>query len=529
MLITDCEKNKKGFTIVELIVVVVTIGIIVAITTFAYANIQKQARDSQRTADATVVAEGLERYYAVNGEYPSVAKMTATDATSVKQLLKLDKLDSLVAPNAAPGTTTNAWKAGGASVINKLTYTGNTDISSSCLSDTAPTDVCDDYKIQYYKEGTNTVETIYSRSKAPAAPPSPDAPIIAAPTPPVLATTINGNTVTATRTDTSCRAGAITLYSFRSRTNDGSWGTYSAWDINTSTSTVANQGVKYGFQVKAKCLEGEYSSGEAISSEATYIHPITKPSAPILSVTPAADQDSATWNWSPVSCAAGTTAQYVTQFYRDDTTGWRAYDFNTTQTATSVTYATNYEGYDHRARAEARCVSAFATSPWSVDSNSPSFISPIAAPGDAFNFRWSSYNGKPTFTWSETSCGLGTQLQRRWWGYHEATQYFADGSSTTTGGTTDIFNSTRAGGDAFSQWRNTDPVTPSQLDMNIVNQMNFTSTSAVGPGWEILVGSPNTNSTNDNAVKAVVQLRCINTATNRNTQGNYVMSAMFYR
>jgi Tfp pilus assembly protein PilE len=529
MLIIDCNKDKNGFTVVELIVVIVTIGIITATTTFAYTNIQKQSRDSQRSADAAVIAEGLERYYATNGEYPSVAKMTPADATSVKQLLKLNNLDSLVAPNATPGATTNAWKAGSATTTNKLTYTGNTDTSSSCLTGSATGDVCDDYKIQYYKEDTDTVETIYSRSKAPATPPAPTAPIIAAPTPPVLTTALNGGSVTATRTDTSCQAGAITLYSFRSRQNDGTWGGYSAWATAPSTSSTVSQGVKYGFQVKAKCLEGDYSSVDAVGVEATYIHPISTPAAPVLTVTPAADNDSATWNWAATACPAGTTAQYVTQFYRDDATGWRAYNFAAPQTTTSVTYATNYEGYDHRARVEARCISSFDTSDWSADSNSPSFASPVTAPGDAFNFRWSSYNGKPTFTWSETSCGLGAQLQRRWWGYHEATQYFADGSSTTSGGTTDIFNSTRAGADTFAQWKNTAPVTPSQLDMTIVNQMNFISTSAVAPGWEILVGSPNTNSVDDDAVKAVVQLRCINTTTNRNAQGNYFMSPMLYR
>lgn len=528
MLIIDCKKNTNGFTIVELVVVMVTIGIITATTTFAYTSIQKQSRDSHRSADATVVVEGLEKYYAANGEYPSVSKVTATNATSVKQLLNLDNLDGLVAQNAAPGTTVNIWKAGSATPTNKLAYTGNTDQSASCLTGNTATDVCDDFKIQYYTEDSGTVETIYSRSKAPAAPATPPAPVIAAPTPPTLAAALSGSTVVATRSDTTCRAGAITLYSFRSRTNDGTWGSYSAWNSNPTISAAAAQGVKFGFQTKAKCLEGDYSSADAVSNEATYIHPINTPSAPVLTVTPAADNDSATWNWSAISCPAGTTAEYVTQFFRDDATSWRAYSA-TPQTATSVTYATNYEGYDHRARAKAHCESPFTTSAWSVDSNSPSFISPVTAPGDPNSFRWSTYNGDPIFTWNETSCGLGAQLQRVYWGYHDYTQYFADGSSTNGSGTTDIFNSTRAGVDTFAQWKSNAAIAASQMDMTIVNQTAFIATTAVSPGWGVLVGAPNTNSLDDDSARAVVQLRCINTTTSRNTRGNYVMSAMFYR
>jgi prepilin-type N-terminal cleavage/methylation domain-containing protein len=53
-------KNKHtGFTIVELLIVVVVIAILAAITIVAYSGIQQQARDSVRKSDAAAIAKTL--------------------------------------------------------------------------------------------------------------------------------------------------------------------------------------------------------------------------------------------------------------------------------------------------------------------------------------------------------------------------------------------------------------------------------------------------------------------------------------
>jgi len=53
-------KNKQpGFTIVELLIVIVVIGILAAITIVAYNGIQQRARDSKRTDDIAKIARAL--------------------------------------------------------------------------------------------------------------------------------------------------------------------------------------------------------------------------------------------------------------------------------------------------------------------------------------------------------------------------------------------------------------------------------------------------------------------------------------
>jgi prepilin-type N-terminal cleavage/methylation domain-containing protein len=157
------SRNDHGFTLVELIIVVGMIGILMTMTIVSYMNVQKQALDNQRQASATVVSESLEKYFQKHGEYPSVPKVTDTDLTTVKQLLDLPSVTSLMLTKKA---TSNGWKTGTATRTSPLTYSANTDTDTSCLTGTSAIDVCDDYKIQIYKEKTGTIETIISRSKA---------------------------------------------------------------------------------------------------------------------------------------------------------------------------------------------------------------------------------------------------------------------------------------------------------------------------------------------------------------------------
>jgi type II secretion system protein G len=62
--------KNPGFTIVELLIVVVVIGILAAIVIVAYNGIQTTARDNVRKADLKTLATAIESYYAVNGNYP---------------------------------------------------------------------------------------------------------------------------------------------------------------------------------------------------------------------------------------------------------------------------------------------------------------------------------------------------------------------------------------------------------------------------------------------------------------------------
>lgn len=66
--------SSKGFTIVELLIVIVVIGILAALVLNALSGAQAKARDAERASDIRVLASQLEVWYQLNGYYPSNAK-----------------------------------------------------------------------------------------------------------------------------------------------------------------------------------------------------------------------------------------------------------------------------------------------------------------------------------------------------------------------------------------------------------------------------------------------------------------------
>lgn len=74
------EPKQPGFTIVELLIVIVVIGILAAITIVAYNGIQQRARDTQRKSDITTMAKALELYYIDNDSFPPGSGSTSINS-----------------------------------------------------------------------------------------------------------------------------------------------------------------------------------------------------------------------------------------------------------------------------------------------------------------------------------------------------------------------------------------------------------------------------------------------------------------
>ncbi len=64
--------KKKGFTLLEMLVVIGIIGVIVSMGFVSYSTSQKKARDAKRKSDISSIQNGLEQYYSVCGyKYPT--------------------------------------------------------------------------------------------------------------------------------------------------------------------------------------------------------------------------------------------------------------------------------------------------------------------------------------------------------------------------------------------------------------------------------------------------------------------------
>jgi len=80
---------KKGFTIIELLVVMVVIGILVTITVVSYSGLQQRSRDSERASDITQIKIAIEKYHSDKSGYPRVCSTdnTACAITSLSAAL----------------------------------------------------------------------------------------------------------------------------------------------------------------------------------------------------------------------------------------------------------------------------------------------------------------------------------------------------------------------------------------------------------------------------------------------------------
>lgn len=75
----------EGFTIVELLIVIVIIGILAAIVVVAYNGITSNARDTQLLARGKEIVKAIERYYVDKGYYPQIQDANGTESTCGSQ------------------------------------------------------------------------------------------------------------------------------------------------------------------------------------------------------------------------------------------------------------------------------------------------------------------------------------------------------------------------------------------------------------------------------------------------------------
>jgi len=66
---------KKGFTIIELMTVVMIIGLLSAIAVGVLNISRAKSRDAKRISDVQVIRAALEQYWLRNASYPAVASM----------------------------------------------------------------------------------------------------------------------------------------------------------------------------------------------------------------------------------------------------------------------------------------------------------------------------------------------------------------------------------------------------------------------------------------------------------------------
>lgn len=76
---------RAGFTIVELLIVIVVIAILATISVVAYSGVQARARDSGRVSRIQQIAKAIELYRIDNGQYPPIEDGAGTETSCGSQ------------------------------------------------------------------------------------------------------------------------------------------------------------------------------------------------------------------------------------------------------------------------------------------------------------------------------------------------------------------------------------------------------------------------------------------------------------
>jgi prepilin-type N-terminal cleavage/methylation domain-containing protein len=174
--------KRRGFTIVEIMIVTAIIGVLLILNIINMANSEVNARDSERMTDIESIAMHLENYYTSGtdgsiliGRYPSTA-LNSNGIDYMTQTLRDVDVNSLTAPGvstsgssfiAATNSEQSETLVTPQPTIDQYVYQPLELLSNGtwalCTSDT--TQECRKFNLYYRAETDNTVYAITSKNQ----------------------------------------------------------------------------------------------------------------------------------------------------------------------------------------------------------------------------------------------------------------------------------------------------------------------------------------------------------------------------
>jgi len=155
------QRRQSGFTIVELLIVIVIIGILATLVIVTFSGVQQKARDTERKTDINSVQKQLEAFYANKGYYPPAVDLNAASWRSTNEV-RLDT-KALADPSTSATTTLLVGVAGGANSTKQYYYQAYSDAAkTTTCTETAGTQ-CLGFTVSANLENTSGGAT-YSQS-----------------------------------------------------------------------------------------------------------------------------------------------------------------------------------------------------------------------------------------------------------------------------------------------------------------------------------------------------------------------------
>jgi prepilin-type N-terminal cleavage/methylation domain-containing protein len=152
------RRDQTGFTIVELLIVIVVIGILAAITIVAYNGIQTRARTAEKVSDLSAVMTQLEMFYGDKGYYPRIDRLSPSNIDTTRTTLFQNVgYGMFIAPGSTQPKSSFIGYVGGMTP-DQYTYKSWTASGTQCDNATTTPDesVCVKYSVWYLADSTGT-------------------------------------------------------------------------------------------------------------------------------------------------------------------------------------------------------------------------------------------------------------------------------------------------------------------------------------------------------------------------------------
>jgi prepilin-type N-terminal cleavage/methylation domain-containing protein len=152
------KKRSQGFTIVELLIVIVVIGILALLVITTYSGIQAKARNAKRQTDIQSLQTQLEAFFSQNGYYPSLGDMN--NATWRGTNMKSLDQNALVDPSSNCDPSTSSCLVASPQ-LKAYSYAVTDSSGNPC--ETTDTN-CAKYTLTASYEGTVNNQSTYTKS-----------------------------------------------------------------------------------------------------------------------------------------------------------------------------------------------------------------------------------------------------------------------------------------------------------------------------------------------------------------------------